>query len=94
VVGVDGSAELLEISRQRAPGVTFVEADLADGLPSVIESDRFDRVISNMVIMDIPRSDRARSVASQMRETARHCGRDAAPPGVLEPIPGRGPRHG
>ena len=53
VVGVDGSAELLDIARTRHPGVDFRRADLAAGLEDVVGSG-FDRVVALMVLMDIP----------------------------------------
>jgi 2-polyprenyl-3-methyl-5-hydroxy-6-metoxy-1,4-benzoquinol methylase len=57
VLGIDGSAQLLEHARSRHPGVEFVQADLAYGIPSQIQQ-RFDRIVSTMVLMDIPVLDR------------------------------------
>lgn len=52
VLGVDGSASLLEHARHHYPDINFVQADLALGLPPV--DRQFDRVVSTMVLMDIP----------------------------------------
>ncbi len=54
VVGVDGSQELLNVARANHPGVVFEHADLAGGLPEVVSSQVFDRVVAHMVVMDIP----------------------------------------
>lgn len=52
VLGVDGSDKLLEYARSCYPDIEFVQADLALGLPS--QGQRFDRIVSTMVLMDIP----------------------------------------
>jgi SAM-dependent methyltransferase len=49
VVGVDGSARLLEIARSRYPGVRFEERDLRNGYEG-----EFDVVVALMVLMDLP----------------------------------------
>ncbi len=54
VVGVDGSRELLTVARAAHPTIDFKHADLADGLPEVLSSQVFDRVVAHMVVMDIP----------------------------------------
>ncbi len=56
VLGVDGSKKLLEIARSRYPDIKFYEHNLANGLP--FTDKKFDRVVSNMVLMDIPKLDR------------------------------------
>lgn len=48
VVGVDGSARLLTIARDRYPGVDFRHADLATGTDGV-----YDAVVALMVLMDL-----------------------------------------
>jgi SAM-dependent methyltransferase len=54
VLGVDGSRELLRIARERHPQIPFVEHDLSLGLPlGEMGSEPFERVVSNMVLMDI-----------------------------------------
>ncbi len=58
VKGVDGSRELLKTARARYPHIEFHQADLVVGLPRQLASDRFDRVIALMVLMDIPDIDR------------------------------------
>ncbi len=52
VLGIDGSAELIKAAQASFPDVEFLEYDLSLGLPPVGRS--FDRVIANMVLMDIP----------------------------------------
>ncbi len=52
IIGVDGSKEMLEIARSRYPEIEFYEHNLITGLP--FEDKKFDWVISNMVLMDIP----------------------------------------
>ncbi len=52
VVGIDGSDKLLAHARTHYPGIEFVQADLALGLPW--QGPPFDRVVSTMVLMDIP----------------------------------------
>jgi SAM-dependent methyltransferase len=55
VLGVDGSKTLLEIARSRYPEIEFYEHNLASGLP--FTDKKYDRVIANMVLMDIPELD-------------------------------------
>ena len=55
VTGIDGSAVLLAEATGRYPGVAFAQHDLATGLPS--PSAHYDRVVSHMVLMDIPELD-------------------------------------
>ena len=52
VLGIDGSDKLLEHARSRYPDIEFVQADLALGIPS--QGQKFDRIVSTMVLMDIP----------------------------------------
>lgn len=52
VIGIDGSARLLALAQERYPQLTYVQWDLAQGLPEQLE--RFDCVVSTMVLMDIP----------------------------------------
>lgn len=52
VTGVDGSAALLETARRVHPSITFIRVDLTQGLPPL--EYPFDRVISHMVLMDLP----------------------------------------
>ena len=52
VIGIDGSARLLDVARKRYPHLTYIEWDLAQGLPGHLE--RFDCVVSTMVLMDVP----------------------------------------
>ena len=56
VTGVDGSGALLAAARTRYPRISFVQQDLALGLPS--EFGRYDRVVAHMVLMDVPELDR------------------------------------
>ena len=49
VVGVDGSAQLLDIARSRYPHVTFEQRDLRRGYDG-----EFDAVVALMVLMDLP----------------------------------------
>lgn len=55
VTGVDGSAALLAEATDRYPGIAFVQHDLATGLPQ--PSAQYDRIVSHMVLMDIPELD-------------------------------------
>ncbi len=52
VGGVDGSAGLLRRARLAYPELDFTEWDLNRGLPPT--ERRFDRIVANMVLMDIP----------------------------------------
>lgn len=52
VVGVDGSAALLQQASARYPSLDLVQHDLATGLPRL--DRRFDRIVANMVLMDLP----------------------------------------
>ena len=52
VIGIDGSARLLELARERYPQLTYVQWDLAQGLPEDLA--QVDCVVSTMVLMDIP----------------------------------------
>ena len=54
VVGVDGSSEVLAIARERYREVVFERADLTEGLPELVASQTFARVVAQMVVMDIP----------------------------------------
>ncbi|MCK9897705.1 methyltransferase domain-containing protein [Frankia sp. AgB32] len=56
VVGVDGSTALIDIARSRYPGIDFQTHDLTAGLPSPPRT--YDRIVSHMVLMDIPVLDR------------------------------------
>lgn len=56
VVGVDGSRVLIDIARRRHPGLEFEVFDLIGGLPR--PARRYDRIVSHMVLMDIPLIDR------------------------------------
>jgi SAM-dependent methyltransferase len=56
VVGVDGSDRLLQIARAQRPDIEFVQADLTTGLPD-LGRRRFDRVLAQMVLMDMPELD-------------------------------------
>ncbi|SNQ47438.1 Methyltransferase type 11 (fragment) [Frankia canadensis] len=56
VVGVDGSAALIDIARSRYPGIDFQTHDLTAGLPSPRRT--YDRIVSHMVLMDVPVLDR------------------------------------
>jgi len=52
VIGIDGAHELLDRARASYPHIPFIESDLLQGLPPL---DRvFDRIIANMVVMDLP----------------------------------------
>jgi SAM-dependent methyltransferase len=52
VWGVDGSSELLQRARKMFPDIEFTEYNLLYGLPAT--DRKFDRVVANMVLMDIP----------------------------------------
>jgi SAM-dependent methyltransferase len=52
VWGIDGAAEFLKKARQNCPGIEFTEWDLIEGLPET--GRQFDRILSYMVLMDIP----------------------------------------
>lgn len=56
VTGVDGSQKLLDIGRMKDEGIPYLQADLANGLP--VGLGLFDRIVSLMVLMDIPELDR------------------------------------
>lgn len=52
VIGVDGSIELVKKAQEDFPNIRFIQHDLSGGLPAL--NTRFDIVIANMVLMDIP----------------------------------------
>ncbi|MEO8612634.1 MAG: class I SAM-dependent methyltransferase [Chloroflexota bacterium] len=52
VWGVDGAPVLIEMARTTYPHINFTLHDLLGGLPPTERT--FDRVVSNMVLMDIP----------------------------------------
>lgn len=52
VWGIDGSVELLKKARQLCPEGHFLVADLSQGIPDI--GAKVDRVVSHMVLMDIP----------------------------------------
>jgi len=54
VSGIDFSGEMVEVARQRFPGVTFQEAD-AEQLP--FDAGSFDAVVSNLVVHHLARPD-------------------------------------
>lgn len=55
VTGVDGSSALLAMARQLCPQAEFIEWDLALGLPPLAgRAGPFDRIVANMVLMDLP----------------------------------------
>lgn len=56
VLGIDGSDKLLEFAQSRHSAIEFVQADLALGLPA--GDQKFDRIVSTAVLMDIPVLDR------------------------------------
>jgi SAM-dependent methyltransferase len=55
VVGIDGSAALLDRARADHPGLRFEQADLTAGLPAGLGT--FDAVVAHMVVMDLPELD-------------------------------------
>jgi SAM-dependent methyltransferase len=52
VTGIDGSTEMLARARRLCPRAEFIEWDLAQGLPPLAAT--CDRILANMVLMDIP----------------------------------------
>jgi len=52
VIGIDGSIELVKAAQNSFPNIQFIEYDLSQGLP--VLSYTFDRIVANMVLMDIP----------------------------------------
>jgi|GEM_PF-252724 len=52
ILGIDGSQTLLDIARKNYPDIQFIQHDLSAGLPLI--DRKFDRIVANMVIMDIP----------------------------------------
>jgi len=52
VIGIDGARELLNRARASYPHIPFIEYDLLQGLPPL--DCVFDRIIANMVVMDLP----------------------------------------
>lgn len=70
VLGVDGSDKLLAHARSRYPDIEFVQADLALGIPS--QGQKFDRIVSTMVLMDIPDlGPLFRAVSKRLASTGR-----------------------
>jgi SAM-dependent methyltransferase len=72
VVGVDGSKRLLELARRSYPEIPFHQVDLVGGLPTKLESIGFDRVLSHMVLMDLPKLD---ALGTSLRRCIRPDGR-------------------
>ena len=69
-MGVDGSDRLLAQARSRHPGIEFVQADLAYGIPP--HAQQFDRIVSTMVLMDIPDLKRLfKDIGEQLASTGR-----------------------
>ncbi|MBV9470540.1 MAG: class I SAM-dependent methyltransferase [Abitibacteriaceae bacterium] len=66
VIGVDGSGELLKAARASYPHIQFIEHDLLEGLPPL--GDAFDRIVANMVLMDIPNLTRLMSAVREVLE--------------------------
>ena len=56
VVGVDGASAMIELARERQPGLDFRQAD-AHALP--FEAAAFDAVLGNFVILHLGRPERA-----------------------------------
>jgi len=52
VIGIDGSIELVKAAQISFPDIHFMDYDLSQGLPTL--NCTFDRIIANMVLMDIP----------------------------------------
>lgn len=72
MIGVDGSKALLEIARRKHPEIRFEHADLTAGLPGELEMIGFDRIVSHMVVMDLPELSRlASSLARCLRPGGR-----------------------
>ncbi|MBL7258492.1 class I SAM-dependent methyltransferase [Paractinoplanes lichenicola] len=57
VIGIDGSQALIDIARRDYPDVEFGLHDLTSGLPTP-PAREYDRVVSHMVLMDMPEIDR------------------------------------
>ena len=58
VVGIDGAETLVERARELYPGLAFRVGDLSEGIPGMAElGTMFDVVVSNMVVMDLPKVD-------------------------------------
>lgn len=70
VLGIDGSARLLTFARARQTDIEFVQADLALGIPA--GDQKFDRIVSTAVLMDIPVLDRLFSdIGQRLTNTGR-----------------------
>lgn len=82
VVGIDFSPAMLAFARQRAPKVTFIEAD-AQNIP--FDEAEFDVVVSNFGICHVPDQPRALAEARRvLRSNGRFamtvwCGPDTSP---------------
>ena len=70
VCGIDGSVELLKRACQVCPEAEFSMADLTKGLPDLRR--RFHRIVSYMVLMDIPEID---PLLNSVRQALRKGGR-------------------
>ena len=89
VVGVDGSKALIDIARRRHPELEFEVFDLTEGLPRPVR--RYDRIVSHMVLMDIPIIDRLLAdVAACLRPDGVLCFRSCIPV-FLVSLPSRTP---
>jgi len=52
VIGIDGSIELVKAAQTSFPDIQFMDYDLSQGLPTF--NCVFDRIVANMVLMDMP----------------------------------------
>jgi len=53
ITGVDFSKEMLEISKNKMPDARFFDFDFSDGLPSEINGEEFDFIVSTYAIHHI-----------------------------------------
>ncbi|HEY2777917.1 MAG TPA: class I SAM-dependent methyltransferase [Gaiellaceae bacterium] len=75
VVGLDQSANMLEIARERSPGATFVQGD---GLELPFEDGEFDRVFTGHFYGHLDPDERARFLAEARRVASELVVVDAA----------------
>jgi len=50
ITGIDFSTEMLKIAKAKMPGASLLEWDFTNGIPSVLEGERFDFIVSTYAL--------------------------------------------
>lgn len=54
ITGVDFSPKMIEIAREKMPRASFIEHDIASGIPDSLEGERFDSIIATYALHHLP----------------------------------------